>query len=1422
MKREAGFSVHNQTGTDVKTKGHVLGEVSGEQFVIRRVSTEMDNLLVAQIKVEASPRYKKEKGKDFQPNILKRLEALTSRSNIFFTMSDLGPKTTVKREKDKHRPETRPPITDHNQTRPSFNPRSSYDTPLGIYTYPLDQTHLRQLIDKTLPYRADAPYAYVFQVNEDHAHRLLDIGSYTESQLKEDVKKLQSLYPKTTEIQEEAFKSAKKVTNMNASKLWNLTRLLANKNMKLWSKIMVSIGYIGARDPGYGLIHENEPTQSVFFAHAIAQGTKNYLKLLEVVDNEKLRWLGSGEVKSKEGLLERLKKIPVGKIPTKYLPKMMGDKDWYVRWEVAQRIHEKYLQKMMGDEDPSVRQEVAERISIDHLPKMMGDEDPSVRQEVAKRISIEHLPKMMGDRNWGVRGEVAKRISIEHLPKMMGDEDLSVRGEVAKRISIEHLPKMMGDEDLSVRWEVAKRISIEHLPKMMGDEDLSVRWEVAKRIHEKYLPKMLGDKDPDVRWEVAKRISIEHLPKMMGDEDLSVRWEVARRISIDHLPKMMDDKDSGVRQEVERRLKEHEESQKKEGAVVKLEALPKWKEKGLSENPVPQGQKDVAQYVDKPFMFFHMSTIGPKNERKTERTLLKREYEPGHEETKKKSKGMGTTKTVDQIKRTEPKPPVHSPDDKLGIYPHTTYGTPVGVYGYPLSKEMFEHLYDTKLPFKANAPFIHVFQVKPEYQSRMLVTSKYTEEDLSRDLQKLIDMFLDASFPAYIARDMYAIDRKLFRGSNYTASQARKAVGFRKHKEGYLKQLQTGYHRYTGKTDKWYRDEYETVIPTPEEAEQLWEEELQRQTKSLLRWFEKFISKAKPAPKKNPVSRLWAVTRGVANKQTAIWSKLLVALGYAGAYDDTGIGFIHRNEPKQCAVWLPKAIERKTAVDRVSNRDQTLKGKLSQFKSGTPEQRWKIIEGLTYHSSGSIDHIKHTEEGIDPFIALMTDTELLKCYRKALGTLQNAEPDYTSKEGDDLNEGKPKEYLIWKYAWTALQYVGAPAAKRLVSKDKRYALKLLKLLLPAFTAGTTKNLDRLPLPEMIEAVRAAEDSISPVLRKALLGLDIPLVNKALADETSKGHLLGKVKSEVSSFVQDAVEHIKPSHHMHTFGITSALELLARKTTLKQYMTVCRTLVEKLVAEANKYQTRSYEKDNPDYRNGSRQDTLKQAAGEIALSVAARMFAGESKPDVDTFEKFRAALPTVNYKTTQGVVTSEVGGYWRVSDYLTLEQMRSLLPVLPDSWLRRHISNEIAEDKKNRKRKNPKKHSYGWKQKSFLETVETKTAAPVYTETLTHDRYRSFFERLKRPVQKKWLCCTKPSKRYTSSGRPVWLSIFTYELLSDGHKGEQRQIARIVSRGEDKPDRIYIGGRKMKVCPIPGALPDTDELKSKLEELRDEA
>ena len=140
--------------------------------------------------------------------------------------------------------------------RVGINPRSSYQTPNGVYCYPLTKQIFRDFVNENLPFAQDQPYIHIISC----ASKLLNMKNYDQNNLDKDLLKINKMFNTDPSIIEKAFSSTKLFTPIG--KLWNLTRIISS-NANKWSAVLRALGYVGFYDPGTGLIHNAEPTQCV-------------------------------------------------------------------------------------------------------------------------------------------------------------------------------------------------------------------------------------------------------------------------------------------------------------------------------------------------------------------------------------------------------------------------------------------------------------------------------------------------------------------------------------------------------------------------------------------------------------------------------------------------------------------------------------------------------------------------------------------------------------------------------------------------------------------------------------------------------------------------------------------------------------------------------------------------------------------------------------------------------------------------------------------------------------------------------------------------------------------------------------------------------------------------------------------------------
>ncbi len=150
-----------------------------------------------------------------------------------------------------------------------LNPKNRFETPIGIYLYPLDYVIQKQM---NVPFAGNYPHINVceFTRPEKILHMTSDVSNQKGMELL-------NVFPK--EQVDKAIKNLDKYKiRSNYSKLWLMTKIISDDKTTQWNINFRKCGIDGFVDHGTGTIHPNEPTQCVVFA-------SNALKLLHSIDN---------------------------------------------------------------------------------------------------------------------------------------------------------------------------------------------------------------------------------------------------------------------------------------------------------------------------------------------------------------------------------------------------------------------------------------------------------------------------------------------------------------------------------------------------------------------------------------------------------------------------------------------------------------------------------------------------------------------------------------------------------------------------------------------------------------------------------------------------------------------------------------------------------------------------------------------------------------------------------------------------------------------------------------------------------------------------------------------------------------------------------------------------------------------------------
>lgn len=133
-----------------------------------------------------------------------------------------------------------------------INPKTMWNTPVGIYTYPSN-------ISK-IPFFGTMVPNFVWFITPKKSTICLDFDNYTEHRYNDDLLKLSLFFKKSFEpIDGTLFEKAKSVYQIINTSRYNMT-----KNVGMTHCLFNILGYDYVKDSGHGIIHKNEKTQTVF------------------------------------------------------------------------------------------------------------------------------------------------------------------------------------------------------------------------------------------------------------------------------------------------------------------------------------------------------------------------------------------------------------------------------------------------------------------------------------------------------------------------------------------------------------------------------------------------------------------------------------------------------------------------------------------------------------------------------------------------------------------------------------------------------------------------------------------------------------------------------------------------------------------------------------------------------------------------------------------------------------------------------------------------------------------------------------------------------------------------------------------------------------------------------------------------------
>jgi len=210
-----------------------------------------------------------------------------------------------------------------------INPRSHYNTPLGIYAYPaeyvLEKVGRKLPLDK-LPFAGDQPWVNIFRVSKDS--NVIDLDEVTEDMYNEYCQRFSEILSKSHKspiertnkivavLKDEANRESRVKTP--GGKLWyvsmevskEIADLYVEKSRSLsWNKLFRDVGIDGFIDMGKGIIHPSEPTQAVFFSMKPIQVLDRIENKYSPYPREKSQLKGQAKKEEFERLIKEFRRV---------------------------------------------------------------------------------------------------------------------------------------------------------------------------------------------------------------------------------------------------------------------------------------------------------------------------------------------------------------------------------------------------------------------------------------------------------------------------------------------------------------------------------------------------------------------------------------------------------------------------------------------------------------------------------------------------------------------------------------------------------------------------------------------------------------------------------------------------------------------------------------------------------------------------------------------------------------------------------------------------------------------------------------------------------------------------------------------------------------------------------------------------------
>ena len=414
-----------------------------------------------------------------------------------------------------------------------INPKSIYDTPLGIYFYPLDYVIEKKM---DVEFAGNQPYINVceFTRPDKILHMTDDVNNQKGLELL-------NVFP-----QEEVDVAIESLENnyelrSNYSKLWLVTREMAEKKSILWNANLRKCGIDGFLDHGTGTIHRNEPTQGVVF-------TANSLKRILVIPQTLFSKQGKSMPVRKS--LPSLDRIPLNQLENLLKTRNLSDNDFHYllafapdRDEMA-RLIVQHVKELSGDNINSLIDVVSDkdemaRFIIQHIKELSGDIisvlllTASDIVEMARILGLDNINKLNGGHvknllhNAPDKEKMREILGSDNINKLTGDDVKNLMvgtnniDEMARilgqnninKLSGDHVAHLLGDTNIINRIEkMAEILGSDNINKLTGNHVKRLFHSVSEDVKNYILQMLANDytgKDSDIRFLIYQMEMME-------------------------------------------------------------------------------------------------------------------------------------------------------------------------------------------------------------------------------------------------------------------------------------------------------------------------------------------------------------------------------------------------------------------------------------------------------------------------------------------------------------------------------------------------------------------------------------------------------------------------------------------------------------------------------------------------------------------------------------------------------------------------------------------------------------------------------------------------------------------------------------------------------------------------------------------------